>query len=648
MVQKEIKKKTRLYGLAAVLSAIILVSMIYFVASPVSISLGNVSPLMTFKSADELKTYINTNTKAGSNYFGGGPLDESAFSARSGVSPTDGMPRVPAAVPAGSAGLGAQGFGTNGESDTSAPSYSTTNVQVAGVDEADSVKTDGSYLYTTSQGNVYIVNADPQDPEVVSKISVDTSSYIAGLFLSQDGSKLVVIGSQYGGLIYPIGGLAYVPYMNFVQEAKTFVNVYDVTNKASPLLARNFTISGSYFNSRLIGNDLYVVVSQQATVQNNSVNLPEFSDQNSPRTIEPNQIHYTNIVDTYFTYTTFVSVDITDNSADPSSMTILMGSASNMYVSQSNMYVTFPSQDGLGTDIYRVKINGLTLTAEAQGEAPGYVLNQYSMDEYNGNFRLATTVSSGTWLSKDQQNSLYVLNSDLTIIGKIENLGVGERIYSARFAGDKCYLVTFKQMDPFFVVDLSNPQAPRVAGELKIPGYSSYLHPYDENHVIGIGKENGTMKLSLFDVTDMSNPVETSHFTVDAGYADSEALNDPKAFLFDLQKQLLVIPVSTSGYITPQPMPLKEGGTSTSTTPTYGGSWNGVYVFNVNAADGFALKGTVTQIANSTSGTDYYNMYNYYVHRAVFIGNTLYTVSDLMVQLNNLDTLTLTAQVNLQ
>ena len=130
----------------------------------------------------------------------------------------------------------------------------------------------------------------------------------------------------------------------------------------------------------------------------------------------------------------------------------------------------------------------------------------------------------------------------------MEGLAPNENLYATRFIGDTCYLVTSNQTDPFFVIDLSNPEAPRVAGELQIPGYSSYLQPYDANHVIGIGEVNDTLKLALFNVTDINNPTEIASYDVAGNYSTSTALNDPKAFLFDLQKQLLVIPVSINNY----------------------------------------------------------------------------------------------------
>jgi uncharacterized secreted protein with C-terminal beta-propeller domain len=220
-------------------------------------------------------------------------------------------------------------------------------------------------------------------------------------------------------------------------------------------------------------------------------------------------------------------------------------------------------------------------------------------------------------------------------VGKLENLAENERIYSARFMGSKCYLVTFRQIDPFFIVDLSNPAAPKVAGLLKIPGYSSYLHLYDETHVIGLGKENNTVKLSLFDVTDINNPTEIAKYTVDATYSDSDALWDPKAFLFDKQKQLLGVPVSIYNY-------------STISYKTNDGFWQGAYVFKLTLTEGFEFRGGITHVENATSSPYYYNGdYNQYVHRSLYIDSVLYTVSNAKVKLNNLADLKQIAEIRL-
>jgi uncharacterized secreted protein with C-terminal beta-propeller domain len=383
--------------------------------------------------------------------------------------------------------------------------------------------------------------------------------------------------------------------------------------------------------------------------------LPQVSTNTATKEIEPTSVYYCDMQDTYFTYTTFAGINILDDSQSPTDMTILMGGTSNMYVSTENMYLTFPDNTGESTEIYRVAINGANLTFDAKGVVSGYVLNQYSMDEYNNYFRVATTVSTGSWVNRDQHNNLYVLDMDLNVVGQLENLAQGEQIYSARFTGDKAYLVTFKQVDPFFVIDLQDPTNPTVAGELKIPGYSSYLHIYDENHVIGIGKENSTVKLSFFDVSDINSPIEIAKYIIgaDADYSDSTALYEPKAFLFDLQKQLLVIPVSITDYgYMPEPIDREDTNNqtktdeapSTSIAPISESSYyQGAYVFKLSAESGFTLQGQVSHQSTDNNQSWWYN--DDAISRSLYIGNTLYTVSNGMIQLNSLEDLSLIGKV---
>jgi len=666
MVQREIRSKIKVYATAAVLLAVVLVGTIYTVTTPtVLYTLTGASPLKTFSSVDELKSFLTVNTQSdAAGYFGGGPLDSQRSNAA--LEGNSFGIRTPAPAPQGPAGAVT--------STSESLGYSTTNVQVAGVDEADIVKTDGQYIYTLNENytaepttTVYIVRAN-SPASVVGEINFDISTSCAGMFLSQNGNKLAVLGSKYSNNVYlpqPIGGTIGLTYDYYANSVKTFIYTYDVTDKANPALTRNLTLSGSYFNSRMINNYVYTVVSQPAYLNNDTVILPQLCSGAESKEIPPTDIYYTDMQDNSFSYTTFAGVNIMDDSEAHTDMTIMMGGTSNMYVSSSNMYVTFPDKTGEGTEIYRVAINNADLTFAAQGVVPGYVLNQYSMDEYNGNFRIATTVSTGSWMNRDQHNNLYVLNMDLGVVGKIENLAQDERIYSARFVGDKAYLVTFKQTDPFFVLDLTNPTSPKVAGELKIPGYSSYLHPYNENYIIGIGKENNTVKLSLFDVTYMNNPTEIAKTIIgqDADYSDSIALYEPKAFMFDPQKQLLVIPVSITNYghypESAVPDSKTRDGNGSSIAPrapedpaksnyvSETTNWIGAYVFNVSPANGFTLKGEITHQSTPGISTWGYNYMAEGIQRSLYIGNTLYTISNNRVQLNNLNDLALAAKVNL-
>jgi inhibitor of cysteine peptidase len=616
MVQREIKKKTRIYGTIATLSAIILVALIYVYGSTTGVftpdTLPETSPMKTFTSYTELKNFLTANTQDGTNSYGGGPLDSQFFgSSRGTMAETAPLPAA-----------------TGDSNEYSAKSYSATNIQVEGVDEADIVKTDGNFIYvatknnyqSASQNNVYVMKADPQDPRVIAKINLGNNTYVAGLFLSQDSSKLVVIGSQYQVYAYGGTGREDIMIYPYYSSVNTFLSVYDVSEKASPVLARNVTLSGSYFNSRMIGNYVYAVVSQPTYLVNNDVVLPQVYENAKSSQIEPTRIYYADTKDSYFTFTTFIGLNIMDDAQEPTNMTVMMGGTSTMYVSLNNIYVTYPtwSEQGQYTSIYRVRVNGSQLAFEAKGNVLGQVVDQYSMDEYNGYFRLATTLWNET-----TRNTVYVLNSNLTTIGKVklENAEVRETIQSVRF-----------------VLDMSNPEEPKVAGELKIPGYSSYLHPYDENHVIGLGKENSTVKLSLFDVTNVNAPKEIAKYVVEADYADSQAMYDPHAFLFDNDKQLLVLPISTYQYGVVD----ASGREEIYSWATTAGFWQGAFVFKLTTS-GFTLKGTVAHAENVTSyGINYQS-----VERALYIGNTLYTVSNAKVQLNSLDTLALIADVNL-
>jgi inhibitor of cysteine peptidase len=342
--------------------------------------------------------------------------------------------------------------------------------------------------------------------------------------------------------------------------------------------------------------------------------------------------------------TTVVAVDVRNDSAEPTSETFLTGQTTTMYVSLNNMYLVVPntnvwilSVDGEepreDTMIFRIALNQEKVVAMAEGAVSGYVLNQFSMDEYNGYFRVTTTTSEW-WVDGVSKNHLYILNMSLNIVGEIneEYLAPGERIYSTRFMGDRCYLVTFRQIDPFFVIDVATPTEPKVLGYLKIPGFSGYLHPYDENHVIGIGKEDNNVKLSLFDVTDVTAPTELAKYIVQADYSDSPVLYDHKALLFDKQKQLLAIPVSTNIY------GIRDGNT---------GYWQGAYVFNISLEQGFTHEGNITH-QNFNSQYDY----DLQVRRILYIGNdisnvVLYTVSNSKVKMNDLESLETLNEINL-
>jgi len=214
---------------------------------------------------------------------------------------------------------------------------------------------------------------------------------------------------------------------------------------------------------------------------------------------------------------------------------------------------------------------------------------------------------------------------NLTMVGTLENIALGETIYSVRFMGNRGYVVTFRQVDPFFAIDLQDPYSPKVLGVLKIPGYSSYLHPYDESHIIGIGKDRSVVKISLFDVSNVTDPKEIDDYQVSGGWSDSPVLRDHKALLFNSSKNLLVMPMITSDYSV----------------------WQGVYVFNITLQEGIALRGRITHTENASDLGYYYYQHPYYVKRSLYIDNVLYTISDKKVMMHNLETLDEINQIEL-
>ena len=295
------------------------------------------------------------------------------------------------------------------------------------------------------------------------------------------------------------------------------------------------------------------------------------------------------------------------------------------------------------TSIIKLSANSGKIEVTDKGSVPGRINNQFSMDEHKGNLRIATTIQpSWEWRYdfglKESINNVYVLDRSLDIIGRLEGLAEGESIFSARFMGDRLYMVTFRQIDPFFVVDLSNPRNPKDLGELKIPGFSRYLHPYDENTIIGIGREATEtgreigLKISLFDVTDVENPIETTTFVSGQRYMQSTAEWEHKAFLFSRDRNLLVIPVYSFGGKLMDDM----------------GRWiedesyNGAFVFNISK-DSIELRGLIDH--DKGEGRRYYRPS---VERSLYINELLYTKSPYLLRINKLSTLEPVKDVDLE
>ena len=493
-----------------------------------------------------------------------------------------------------------------------AASHSTTNVQVQGVDEADVVKTDGTYLYHIAGNKVFITQAWPVSSlAIVKELELDEGFSPLTLFV--DDNYLVVIGSQYENLDFS-SDLNPERRIMPLLSSSTRLLAFDIRDKENITLSRDISFDGYNVTSRKIDNYLYLVNSRFVGWfdEGQEPALPWYKDAGCGE--ERTEIDYKDI--RYFPmgelndYLIFAALDL--DSGDLKVDTYL-GWAQNIYMSHENLYVAMT--DWTETTIYRFAVNGTKLDFQGEGKVAGMPLNQFSMDEHKGYFRIATTEHSEQGKTS---NNLFVLDKGMKVVGKITGIAPGETIYSARFMGDKGYLVTFEQIDPLFVIDLSNPRAPKILGELKIPGFSNYLHPLDENHLLGIGQNtqvrsyegkefvvtNG-MKLAIFDVSDVSNPKEKHAEIIGGSGTYSEALYNHKAVFF--YQGVLAFPVD------------------------YSQLFQGALFYQVDLEKGFKEVGRITheQIKPEGEQALYFRYPN--IKRIVQVEDIYYTVSDYQV-----------------
>src|SRR3989338_8502429 len=558
--------------------------------------------------------------------------------------------------------------------DAKADSYSTTNVQVAGVDEADIVKNDGKYIYVVSGNKLIIADAYPDESAVIlSSTELGENITPQEMFMGED--SVLVFASNYVQQYtkqMEIGGDVIMPGFS-----TTIAQLWDVSDRENPVLEKSAEFEGSYLTSRKIGSNAYFVINSnpyyywlyEETV-NNKITVPKYRELGAEELDSGKEIEFEPIAKcgeiAYFepiqasAFITIASMNINDFDAEVKKQTIV-GSGQNVYASLDALYLAevnynygfaipfigdvMPPENPEETIIHKFALKDGDASYSGFMEAPGHILNQFSMDEFNGYFRIATTKGEvwGSGASKST-NNIYVFNSDLNMAVKLEELAPGEKIYSARFMGEKAYLVTFKKVDPLFVIDLSNPEAPAVLGKLKITGYSDYLHPIDETHIIGLGKEaleadEGDfawyqgIKIAIFDVSDVENPKEMHKTVIGDRGTDSYALHDHKAFLYDNEKALLVLPILLAE-INEEQYP---DGVEKNTYGDY--TFQGAYVYNLTLENGFELKGRITHLDEddeSLQKSGYYYDSTNSIRRALYIDDALYTVSDAKILANSL------------
>jgi uncharacterized secreted protein with C-terminal beta-propeller domain len=689
--------------------------------------LENQTKIKKFSNYEELQTFMENNS-SGDNFGGRMMFDTSAESAA-----------MPMAEKSAQAPLGMGGG-----------DYSQTNIQVAGVDEADLVKTDGEYIYSVAEKTLFITKAYPADSAVVES-KIEFKSNPQSIYLK--GDRLVIFGGDQE--IFALD-----EYRGFKRKSPySFFKVFDITDKKNPKQIRDLDFEGSYFSSRMIGDYVYFLTSTYSQYYVGEIPVPRilengeeiYASQDLAKCPSCPDVYYFDMPYESINMVNVAAINIQADDENLESQVYLLSGQQNFYASQNNLYIAYTKylseydlfmgvakdllmmrlsekdqqriekieavensilteREKLGkisavierylstlsdddsqkvekeladelqkkyadiskelekTVIHKIAIDKSKIKYETFGEVTGSVLNQFSMDEdEKGNFRIATTKSQnfaplyffnrfgmensrGVTSEQDQKvraeqnqsySNLFVLNENLKTIGSVENLAKGERIYSVRFMQNRAYLVTFKQTDPLFVIDMKDAKNLKVLGELKVPGFSSYLHPYDDTTLIGFGKETEEnssggvitkgLKLSLFDVSDVTKPREIDKYELGSAGSDSLALNDHKAFLFSREKNLLVIPVAVVDNPAEIPIFSQE-------------MFNGAVVFGVDR-NGFKLKGRISQNINSGQNYDYYNNG---LKRALYIENNLYTVSDQYLQINKLDNLDLIKKIPLK
>lgn len=412
--------------------------------------------------------------------------------------------------------------------------YSSTNVRQEGVDEADIAKTDGKYLYVLkdSREEIAIVKAEGGELKEYGNIQAGKDRYIEEFYLNAEKNKLILIQSSQSQ-VYDIE-----PLSDRGNVSATEAVTYDLSDVSSPKECGKITQSGSYSSSRMSGDYLYLFSTFYTGQQISRREKESFVPAINGKVLASDSIYLPQSPEANM-YEVITAVDI-ENPDEITDSKAVFSKGGELYVSGENIYYyetdRWEAKEPV-TTVRKISYKDGRLKPAAQGKFKGYLKDSFSIDEYEGYLRVVTTV--------EETNSVYVLDKELAIVGSIEGLAEEERIYSARFMGDTGYFVTFRETDPLFSVDLSEPENPRITGALKIPGFSEYLHFYGEGKLVGIGmnvdEKSGVtdgVKLTMFDISDSANVKEKDTYILHNVYGTDVAY-DYKAVLIDPDKNLI-------------------------------------------------------------------------------------------------------------
>ena len=490
---------------------------------------GEESESHPFKSYDELLKYIKKMQNGQERFF-----EVAEDNVKSDIAADPGI---------------AVGASMDGET-----SYESTYTQVKGVDEGDIIKNDGKYIYVVNSDYKYfyedtshifvgIYETDQENVKLISKIDSfkhkDCQTIVKDIYLYQN--KLVVLSE-------------YIEDSNYCE--KTAVTVYDISDKTAPKKIKSFSQEGYYLSSRIVGNHLYFISNKYVSLwydtqkDFNEDCIPKYSyDDGKEKKIGIKDVYCVKKpTEPNYVITSSIDLDKNDKYTDTKA---ILGAGDEVYCNQDNLYVlcsNYAESSYDQTEIIKFSIDNGIIKFKTSQQVIGTINNQYSLDEKDGNLRIATSYYDR---NGDEYNAIYVLDENLKEIGKVKGFAKDETIQAVRYIGNMAYVITYEQTDPLFIIDLSDPEKPEIKGSVKISGFSSMLHPVDENTLLGVGYSTDStewgeatngIKIALFDISNSTKP-KVLDSKVIKNYS-SEAQNNPKALVVNDDKGYFAIPIS--------------------------------------------------------------------------------------------------------